>query len=280
MRTGINMALNSYYATHTHTRLTALCPGLPGWAGTRKAKPIWILLKHETVSGSGISWAICKSAPRCRQITMPAPHHSSFSQAGCRSCHPTNSVKAVRAEEKKEVSGGVMVGDEMTEEWREVVVESREDRVRVCLFQILVWSVCTVATMGKMSAEIFDKNFAILGLPVFASRAEIWRAKVVAWSVLTCQILPRKVYVVAPEWRKICQTLRFWPNFEICAPHGCVPLFQSVPDLAHDVTVYPWFTYAYQFSSDRFILSPMGTSPQFKNLLYFKVFILFISLLH
>jgi len=30
------------------------------------------------VSGSGISWAICKSAPRSRQITMPAPHHSVF----------------------------------------------------------------------------------------------------------------------------------------------------------------------------------------------------------
>ena len=29
---------------------------------TRKVKPIWILLKQETVSGSGISWAICKSA--------------------------------------------------------------------------------------------------------------------------------------------------------------------------------------------------------------------------
>ena len=64
--------------THTHTRLMALCPGLPGWAGTRKAKPIWILLKQETVSGSGISWAICKSAPRSRQITMPTPHHSVF----------------------------------------------------------------------------------------------------------------------------------------------------------------------------------------------------------
>ena len=38
--------------THTHTRLTALCPGLPGWAGTRKVKPIWILLKQETMSGS------------------------------------------------------------------------------------------------------------------------------------------------------------------------------------------------------------------------------------
>jgi len=62
--------------THTHTRLTALCPGIPRWAGTRKVKPIWILQKQETVSGSGISWAICKPAPRSRQITMPAPHRS------------------------------------------------------------------------------------------------------------------------------------------------------------------------------------------------------------
>jgi len=38
--------------------------GLPRSAGTRKVEPIWILLKQETVSGSGISWAICKSAPR------------------------------------------------------------------------------------------------------------------------------------------------------------------------------------------------------------------------
>ena len=64
--------------THTHTRLTALCPGPPRWAGTSKVKPIWILLKQETVSGSGISWAVCKSAPRSRQIFMPAPHHSVF----------------------------------------------------------------------------------------------------------------------------------------------------------------------------------------------------------
>ena len=40
--------------------------GLPGWSGTRKVKPIWILLKQEKMSGSGISWAICKSAPRSR----------------------------------------------------------------------------------------------------------------------------------------------------------------------------------------------------------------------
>ena len=64
--------------THTHTRLTAPFPGLPSWVGTRKVKPIWILLKQKTVSGSGISWAICKSAPHSRQITMRAPHHSVF----------------------------------------------------------------------------------------------------------------------------------------------------------------------------------------------------------
>jgi len=66
------------YNAHTHTRLMALCPGLPGWAGTRMVKPIWILLEQETVSGSGINWAICKSAPRFRQITTPAPQHSVF----------------------------------------------------------------------------------------------------------------------------------------------------------------------------------------------------------
>ena len=30
------------------------------------------------MSDSGISWAICKSAPHSRQITMPVPHHSVF----------------------------------------------------------------------------------------------------------------------------------------------------------------------------------------------------------
>ena len=82
---------------HTHTHLMALCPGLLRWAGTRKVKPIWILLKQETVSGSGISWAICKPACCSRQITTPAPHHSVFLQARCPSCYPTNSVKALKA---------------------------------------------------------------------------------------------------------------------------------------------------------------------------------------
>jgi len=88
--------------TRKHTRPIALpephthgpFPGLPRSAGTRKVKPIWILLKQETVSGSGISWAICKSAPRSRQITTPAPHHSVL-HVGCPSCRPTYCVKAL-----------------------------------------------------------------------------------------------------------------------------------------------------------------------------------------
>jgi len=35
-------------------------------------------MKQETVSGIGISLAICKFAPRSRQITTPGPHHSVF----------------------------------------------------------------------------------------------------------------------------------------------------------------------------------------------------------
>ena len=83
--------------THTAHTHTFNGPGLPGWAGTRKVKPIWILLKQESVSGGGISWAICKSAPCSRQITTTAPHHSVFLQAGCPSCQPTNSIKALKA---------------------------------------------------------------------------------------------------------------------------------------------------------------------------------------
>ena len=92
-KSGLN---DDYTHPFTHTRLTALFPGLPRWAGTRIVKPIWILLKQETVSGSGISWAICKLAPCSRQTTTSAPHHSSFLQAGCPSCRPTNSVKALK----------------------------------------------------------------------------------------------------------------------------------------------------------------------------------------
>ena len=71
----VHQITGTWHNTHTHT---VLFPGLPRWAGTRKVKPIWFLLKQETVCGSGISWAICKSTSRSRQITTRAPNHSVF----------------------------------------------------------------------------------------------------------------------------------------------------------------------------------------------------------
>jgi len=49
----------------------------------QKGKTNLDLLKQEIVSGCGISWTICKSAPRPRHVTMPAPHHSAFLQVRC-----------------------------------------------------------------------------------------------------------------------------------------------------------------------------------------------------
>ena len=56
--------------THTHTRLTALCRGLPRLAGTRKVKTIWILLKQETVSASG-HMQVCTSLQTDNHATTP-----------------------------------------------------------------------------------------------------------------------------------------------------------------------------------------------------------------
>jgi len=63
---------------HTHTDTHPFNGTLSVSRYQKGKKPIWILLKQETVSGSGISWAICKSAHRSRRITTPAPHHSVF----------------------------------------------------------------------------------------------------------------------------------------------------------------------------------------------------------
>ena len=41
-------------------------------------------LEQETVNGSGISWAVCKPAPRPRQKTTPATHHSGHRVINCK----------------------------------------------------------------------------------------------------------------------------------------------------------------------------------------------------
>jgi len=69
---------HTHAQTHTHPFNGPLSGTTQVSRHTRKVKPIWILLEQETVSGSGISWAICRFAPHSRQITTPAPHHPVF----------------------------------------------------------------------------------------------------------------------------------------------------------------------------------------------------------
>ena len=65
--------------THTHARpFNGPFSGTTQVSRYQKSKTNLDFTEQETVSGSGISWAICKFAPHSRQIAMPAPHHSVF----------------------------------------------------------------------------------------------------------------------------------------------------------------------------------------------------------
>jgi len=92
-----------YYAKPPRDKMYTFQPFNGPLSGTtwmswyQKGNPIWILLKQETVGGSGINWAICKYAPCPRQVPVPAPPLLNFLQARCPSCHPTTSVKALKA---------------------------------------------------------------------------------------------------------------------------------------------------------------------------------------
>jgi len=76
--------------------LTALCPGLPGWASTRKENH----LDFTEARGSEWQWnqlgrmQVCTSHQTDNHTSTPP---LSFLQAGCPSCRPNNSVKALKA---------------------------------------------------------------------------------------------------------------------------------------------------------------------------------------
>ena len=72
-----DMASSTHTHTHTHP-FNGPFSGTTRVSRYQKGKTNLDLLKQEIVSGSGISWAICKSASSSRQITTPATHHSSF----------------------------------------------------------------------------------------------------------------------------------------------------------------------------------------------------------
>ena len=83
--------------SYIHIRLTALCPGLPRWASTRKVKTN---LDFTEARDSEWQWhqlgrmQVCTSLQTDNHASTPPLR---FLQAGCPSCHPTNSVKALKA---------------------------------------------------------------------------------------------------------------------------------------------------------------------------------------
>jgi len=77
-------------------------------------------MKDVRILYSSINWTIFESsAPRSRQIIMPASQHSIFLQAGWSSWRPTNSVKALEA---------MMEQVMMQLPWQRSVVEDRTRR--------------------------------------------------------------------------------------------------------------------------------------------------------
>ena len=82
-----------HHETRTHTRLTALLPGLPRWAGARKVKPIWIYFTE--ARDSEWQWYQLGHMQVC--TSLQTDNHAStiplsFLQAGCPFCRPNNSV--------------------------------------------------------------------------------------------------------------------------------------------------------------------------------------------
>jgi len=91
----------------THTQpfycSSGICPGPPGWAGTRKVKPgrvkpIWIYWSKR-------QWAEVASVGLYASLHLIPDNHAnipplSFLQASCPSCRPTSSIKALKEENK------------------------------------------------------------------------------------------------------------------------------------------------------------------------------------
>jgi len=92
--------LKSACVLYTHTHLMALCPGLPGWAGIKKVKTSLDFTEARDTRDSEWQWhqldhmQVCTSVQTDNHAGTPP---LSFLQAGCPSCRPTNSIKALKA---------------------------------------------------------------------------------------------------------------------------------------------------------------------------------------
>jgi len=80
-------------------RPSEFCPGLPGWAGTRKVKPIWIYWSKRQWHQLGhLAYANLHLAQTHDHASNSIPPTTKFFlHAGCPSCRSTNNIKALKA---------------------------------------------------------------------------------------------------------------------------------------------------------------------------------------
>jgi len=79
-------------ALHHHNHFTVLFPGPPGWASARR-ELLDFMVQGKTNRGKHIDHPARRHSVRTNQFPPPPSH---VLQAGCPSCHPTNSVKALK----------------------------------------------------------------------------------------------------------------------------------------------------------------------------------------
>jgi len=80
---------------HHHNRFMALFPGPPGWAGARR-ELLDSTVQGKVNRGRHTDHPAGRHSIRTNQCAPP-PYPPYFLQAGCPSCRPTNSVKALKA---------------------------------------------------------------------------------------------------------------------------------------------------------------------------------------
>jgi len=78
--------------TPHHNRFTALFPGPPGWAGARR-EPLVFMVQGKINRGRHTDRPAGRNSIRTKQC--PSPPSAYCLRAGCPSCRPTNSVKAL-----------------------------------------------------------------------------------------------------------------------------------------------------------------------------------------
>jgi len=79
-------------ALHHHNRFTALFPAPPGWVSARR-ELLDFMVQGKINRGRHTDHPAERHSIRTNQCPLPSSPH--FLQAGCPSCRPTNSVKAL-----------------------------------------------------------------------------------------------------------------------------------------------------------------------------------------